>query len=353
MISSGHTSAEISYFLHKWSLNAKKILGDLNISQIEIDFSWVLIHSSCSIFLKCDIESYLNKCWNMVDVNSDVNERDFKVILHLCSAHLMHSIGFHINKKFKLNKDVRKQFLHCIGFIVRAVEITSINKLFQSLCYVFMSHSLSAEAKTHIHLLETYISNENVDFLETSEYLEEEYMDDNNHIENKDSKTFREKSPFGKHFVNIARFCKTWIDNNHGKKEDSNPCNIPELIEYLLTYYSPILPLWSGIVIGPTSVSDKNKNNIIYSNAIVENWMRIVKLNILESKTNLRPGDLIKLLYPSILSRLSAFQFAFHPRAKKIFKGHKRVRDNLEEQCVEEWSRKKETVLWVFTTQII
>ena len=99
------------------------------------------------------------------------------------------------------------------------------------------------------------------------------------------------------------------------------------------------MPLWSGIVIGPTSVSDKN--NSIFSNAIVENWMRIVKLNILESKTNLMPGDLIKLLYPSILSRLSAFQSTFHPRAKKMFKGLKRVRDNLEEQCVEECSRKK------------
>ena len=42
--------------------------------------------------------------------------------------------------------------------------------------------------------LETYISNENVDFLETSEYLEEEYMDDNNPIENKDSK-HSEKNP--------------------------------------------------------------------------------------------------------------------------------------------------------------
>ena len=89
MISSGHTSAEISYFLHKWSLDAKKILGDLNISQVEIDFSWVLIHSSCSIFLKCDIDTYLHKCWNMVDVNFAVNETDFKVILHLCSAHLI------------------------------------------------------------------------------------------------------------------------------------------------------------------------------------------------------------------------------------------------------------------------
>ena len=149
MISSGHTSAEISYFLHKWSLDAKKILGDLNISQVEIDFSWVLIHSSCSIFLKCDIDTYLHKCWNMVDVNSAVNETDFKVILHLCSAHLMHSIGFHINKKFKLKKDVRKLFLHCIGFIVRGVDISSINKLFKSLCYVFMSSYLSAIVKTH------------------------------------------------------------------------------------------------------------------------------------------------------------------------------------------------------------
>ena len=46
----------------------------------------------------------------MVDVNSDVNERDSKEILYLCSAQLMHSVGFHIYKKFKLNKEVRKLF---------------------------------------------------------------------------------------------------------------------------------------------------------------------------------------------------------------------------------------------------
>ena len=60
-------------------------------------------------------------------MSSETDETDFKVILHLCSAHLMHSIGF----------------------IVRAVEITCINKIFQSLCYVLMSSSLSAVVKTH------------------------------------------------------------------------------------------------------------------------------------------------------------------------------------------------------------
>ena len=67
-----------------------------------------------------------------------VNETDFKVILHLCSAHLIHGIGFHINKKFKLKKDVRKLFLHCIGFIVCAVEITSIKIIYSNLYALYL-----------------------------------------------------------------------------------------------------------------------------------------------------------------------------------------------------------------------
>ena len=102
MISSGHTSAEISYFLHKWSLDAKKILGgNLKIGQIEIDFSWALIHSTCNVFLNSDIYTYLDKCWSRIELN---HKENFEVILYLCSAHLMHSIGCHINKRFKLNK---------------------------------------------------------------------------------------------------------------------------------------------------------------------------------------------------------------------------------------------------------
>ena len=32
----------------------------INIGQIELDYSWALIHSVCNVFLKCDIESYLD-----------------------------------------------------------------------------------------------------------------------------------------------------------------------------------------------------------------------------------------------------------------------------------------------------
>ena len=57
-------------------------------------------------------------------------------------------------------------------------------------------------------------------------------MDDNIPTDNKDSKE-REK-PFGRHFVNIAKNCKSWINSNPGKNADPNPCYNPKHIKYLL-----------------------------------------------------------------------------------------------------------------------
>ncbi|KAI6648693.1 hypothetical protein LOD99_7919 [Oopsacas minuta] len=340
MISSGHTSAEISYFLHKWYLDTKKILGyNINIGQVEIDFSWALIHSVCNAFLKCDIDTYLDKCWNRVDTNSANQELELKLILHLCSAHIMHGIGFHINRKFKLKKEVRKLFLYSFGYLVRCTNITQISCVFTSLCYVFKSKYMNEHVLSNIKTLEYYISDSYSDLDDTNESLYDEDCD-NDPIDIKDGKTLRDRSPFGKHFAYISKQCENAINNNHTKTFDSNPCYYPSLIEYILTYYLPILPLWSGIILGPHSLSVGN-NYSYYSNAIVENWMRIVKLDILNSKSNLRPGDFIRVLYPGITSRISAFNFTFHPRADKFFKGRKRIRDISEEKCNEEWSRKK------------
>ena len=105
MISSGHTSAEISYFLHKWSLDTKKTLGNvINIGQIELDYSCALILSVCNVFLKYNIDSYLDICWNKLKIKI----RTQNVFIHLCSAHLLHRIGFYINKKYKLKKHMKK-----------------------------------------------------------------------------------------------------------------------------------------------------------------------------------------------------------------------------------------------------
>ena len=62
--------------------------------------------------------------------------------------------------KFNLNKDIKKLFLHSFGFIVRCTNISDINILFSSLCYIFKSRSISAKVKTHMNTLESYIRHE-------------------------------------------------------------------------------------------------------------------------------------------------------------------------------------------------
>ena len=62
--------------------------------------------------------------------------------------------------------------------------------------------------------------------------------------------TYREKSPFGIHYELIYNKCRSLINNNEKDyeitKSKSNICFSPVIIEFLLTYYMSLLPLWSN-----------------------------------------------------------------------------------------------------------
>ena len=296
MISSGHTSAEISYFLHKWSLDHKKTLGSvINIGQVEIDFSWALIHSVCNVFLKCDIDIYLDLCWNKLKYHSTAEDPDIKTIIHLCSAHLLHEIGFYINKKYKLKKDMKKLFLHSIGFMVRTTDFVLINIVFSALCMVFKSRYSSETVIENIKILESYICGTSLEFPDNTEIINEEDISYDNLGDVKTGKLMKDKSPFGKHFVQISQQCEFNINISKQRNTgEANPYYYPDLIGYLLTYYLPVLPLWSGVIFGLHRMSIGGNNYSHYSNAIAENWMRIIKIAILNSKCNLRPRDFIR-----------------------------------------------------------
>ena len=132
----------------------------------------------------------------------------------LFSAHLMYGIGFHINKKFKIKKDIRRLFLHVIGFMVRCTELSKINNIFNSLCRVFMSKYFDESVLSHIAKLDSYISEDSQISPDISNDLETEITDSKSIIE-KDVKTYKEKSPFGRH--KIARICQDNIKNNLSK----------------------------------------------------------------------------------------------------------------------------------------
>ena len=248
MISSAHSSAEITYFLHKWALEAKKIVGsELNIGQIEIDYSWALIHSVCSAFLKCDLETYLNKCWTKIEFDPEGEFINYNIIIHLCSAHLLNGICYHVNKKFKLNKNVRKLLLFSVGYIVCCTDINKINNVFRSLCIVFLSGNLDDNVTYNILNLESHISNDSYTIEDIILEDDSEY----NPFENDENRTYREKSPFGRHFAKILKKCNEIVGEVDSNIE-LNPNYNPKVIEYLLSYYMPLLPLWSGIILDHT-----------------------------------------------------------------------------------------------------
>ena len=101
----------------------------------------------------------------------------------------------------------------------------------------------------------------------------------------------------------------------------------------------PLLPLWSGIILCTINSSD----NATDSNAIFENWFRIVKHSILNSETGIQAGDFIRTVHNNIDDRIASFKFAFTPLAHKVFKPKERLRVENEEECKEEWSRSKKS----------
>ena len=76
-----------------------------------------------------------------------------------------------------------------------------------------------------------------------------------------------------------------------------------------------IVPLWSGIILGTVT----SKGNSTGSNAIAENWFRIVKRNIFTSETNKKAADFIRKNYLNIEGRFAAFKFGSTSLAHKIF----------------------------------
>ena len=147
---------------------------------------------------------------------------------------------------------------------------------------------------------------------------------------------YKDQSPFGRYFASLYKDINTDIVMETDCSS-SNQFYFPSVIEYIITYYMPILPLWSNLLF------DSLENDpLIRTNAVVENWNRILKRTIMKSATKLRPGDFIRNLYPNLSGRVSAFSLGFLPIANKLFSVRKRKRAIPDaNECEEVWKKRK------------
>ena len=75
-----------------------------------------------------------------------------------------------------------------------------------------------------------------------------ELIDDESVLKN-NGETYRKKSPFGRHFEDVYKKCLDIIKLDKELIKIKNPSYYPNILEYLLTNYLPILPFWTGIVL--------------------------------------------------------------------------------------------------------
>ena len=174
------------------------------------------------------------------------------------------------------------------------------------------------------------------------DYLSE--IDEELYNELGDSMTYKNKSPFGRHFDSILQKSNSFVQDLQTRRQ-TTPLEVnsryflPDLPEYLVTHYMPICPLWTGMIIGATLFP--GKLDVTFTNSIVGNWMKIVKHNILKDEIKLRPGDFIRKIYEGISGRIKAFDFAFLPISTKVLKRTKLKIESDNTQIEEIWERRK------------
>ena len=84
MLSSDHTNVEISHFLNKWLYATKKVLNKaFSPANIEIDFSWPMLHSICYSFNQESLDKYLSNCWQINTKQDIANTQNKTIILDI------------------------------------------------------------------------------------------------------------------------------------------------------------------------------------------------------------------------------------------------------------------------------
>ena len=344
MLSSEHTNVEIIHFLNKWFYNVKLLLTkETTVTHVEVDFSWPMLHSVCNCFNGESQDMYLIACWERISPD-EICTHAIKTVLHICSAHIINRFSYKIERKLtkNLNKETERFIMFVMARLISCSTLDELNQLFTSLCMLCLSRVRYPEIEQYIEKLENAIFQIDENYELEIEYLTE--IDEELPNEMGDSISYRRKSPFGKHFDSMLKKCKRYVQKLESQQKitllgENYGYYLPSLPEFLTTHYMPICPLWTGLIIGPALFP--GKVNVTFTNSIAENWMRIVKKNILKDETKLRPGDFIRRMYEGISGRIKAFDFAFLPISSKVLKKTKTKRKINDSQVEEIWERRK------------
>jgi len=197
---------------------------------------------------------------------------------------------------------VKEYATYCFGLLLNSTTLQEALNHFQDMALLFMSANKSNAVMAAKNTLDQKILKSSpTTMVETlPPYVED--MERSSNIN-----TICGTSPFTRLFNGV-------LEKNRSTQTESGTNNefyCPGIINFLMTNYMGIFPLWSGLLLGDLSRFSKERPKEIKTretNCHVEQWFSIVKNHILHRKRFLWPADFITKMFNSLQGRYTQHQ---------------------------------------------
>ena len=132
-----HTVPSISYFLgnlnHEVTEFKKKTVLP---SFFVIDFSAALMNSILQAFNSENINTHLNRCWNVLNRNYNTTQLRSLSFIHLCCCHVIHAMARSLNAA-RVDKKIRQGILHIFALILCGNNLNQLYDILGLLIDIF------------------------------------------------------------------------------------------------------------------------------------------------------------------------------------------------------------------------
>jgi hypothetical protein len=318
-----HTVPSITYFLANVAHEIKEVKKrSILPSFFVIDFSAALMNSILLAFNEENINTHLNRCWNVLNRNYNTVQLRSLSFIHLCCSHVIKAIARSLNAAH-VDKKIRRGVLHIFAFILCGNNLRQLYDILGIVIDIFGDpYEQNAKEKFEKMLsLELDVDEESVTMLSDSKEILKEAKKKNNELKIVDE-YFRSntaiihQSPFNKEAIQLYPNLITLINSKSKYDKIVNPLFSPPLIRIFYRWWA-YLPLWTGLLWNfeeRYSNSLQTNASVIYnpvrhSNAVIESYFRTLKHSILKGKVSTQPHQIIEEIYRSIQIQCKAIKY--------------------------------------------
>ncbi len=313
-ISTRHTTDEIAkniFFIKKTIESFFANNDKYKPKVIVTDFSWALLNAVVEIFNSFKMVQYLSICYNSL-LGKEKSNNSMLVRPFICATHLLKST---IRKAKKINGVNRTTtaFIYMFSLLQNSITFEQFQKYLLDIYVILNQKYLNTDVYSRINFVLSELRNRKLNCLDIGCIYDDD-INTNEHkyeieISEKNSvNSIKNDSPFSFYFKSFLDSHQNLIQTNDLAIDDQeeNQFYNPKLFAVIHDLLK-IMPLWTGIWVHENI--HNLKCNTRLTNNPVENWFKILKHTILQSKKNIMPSELVSLTYKSLKAKYLEYYF--------------------------------------------